>query len=363
MTDKQMWPDRRLTELFGIEHPIIQAPMAGPSTPELAAAVSNAGGLGSLAFAMLSSDQANAQIARLRMLSNAVFNVNFFCHRSAPQSADAEARWRSRLAPYYQRFGLDPAAPTLVNNRMPFDTPMCGLVVATRPKVVSFHFGLPEPALLEKVKSTGAVVLSSATTVAEARWLETHGADAIIAQGYEAGGHRGMFLSSDPATQVGTMALVPQIVDAVRVPVIAAGGIADARGIAAAFALGAAGVQIGTAYLQCPEAKVSPLHRAALSRATDDTTALTNVFTGRPARGIVNRVMREIGPISEAAPLFPRAATAMAPLRTAAETQDLDDFTPLWSGQSAKLGRTKGAGDLTRDLASETLAIIQGIRR
>src|SRR5882762_3255120 len=227
--ETQMWPDRRLTELFGIEHPIIQAPMAGPLTPELAAAVSNAGGLGSLAFAMLGLDQANAQIARLRTLSNAVFNVNFFCHRSAPQSVDTEARWRSRLAPYYQQFGLDLAAPTLANNRMPFDTAMCGLVVATRPKVVSFHFGLPEPALLEKVKSTGAIVLSSATTVAEARWLETHGADAIIAQGYEAGGHRGMFLTSDLATQVGTMALVPQVADAVRVPAIAAGGIGDAR--------------------------------------------------------------------------------------------------------------------------------------
>jgi nitronate monooxygenase len=361
--ETQMWPDRRLTDLLGTEHPIIQAPMAGPSTPELAAAVSNAGGLGSLAFAMLNPDQANAEIGRLRALTNGVFNINFFCHRVAPQAVEAEARWRALLAPYYQQLGLDLAAQVPATARMPFDAAMCDLVVASRPKVVSFHFGLPEAALLEKVKSTGAVVLGSATTVTEARWLEAHGADAIIAQGYEAGGHRGMFLTSDLATQVGTMALVPQIADAVRVPVIAAGGIGDARGIVAALALGAAGVQIGTIYLRCPEAKVSSLHRAALDRVIDDSTALTNIFTGRPARGIVNRAMQEIGPISDAAPAFPHAATAMAPLRAAAEAQGLDDFTPLWSGQSARLGHLLSAGDLTRGLASDTLAKLLGVRQ
>jgi nitronate monooxygenase len=222
--------------------------------------------------------------------------------------------------------------------------------------LVSFHFGLPEQNLLERVRATGAKIISSATTVEEARWLEDQGCDAIIAQGYEAGGHRGMFLSQDITTQVGTMALVPQVVDAVQVPVIAAGGIADARGIAAAFALGASGVQIGTAYLFCPEAKVSPLHREALRRARDNDTVLTNVFTGRPARGIANRIVREAGPMSDLAPEFPLAASAIAPVRAKAEQAGLGDFSPLWSGQAAALAREIPACELTRQLAADTLA-------
>ena len=355
-----MWPDRRLTDLLDIKHPIIQAPMAGPSTPELAAAVSNAGGLGSLAFAMLTAEQAASEVARLRVLTNKGFNVNFFCHQSPIPDAAVEVGWRSMLAPYYRELGLDPSAPSPAASRMPFDSAMCDLVLSAGPKVVSFHFGLPEATLLERVKAVGITVLSSATTVAEARWLEAHGADAIIAQGYEAGGHRGMFLSTDVATQAGTMALVPQIVDAVRVPVIAAGGIGDARGIVAALALGAAGVQLGTAYLHCPEAKVSALHRAALGQASDDATALTNVFTGRPARGIVNRAIRELGPISDRAPQFPLPAASIGPLRTASEARDLDDFTPLWSGQSAGLGRRMSASELTTRLAHQTQEKLRG---
>jgi nitronate monooxygenase len=233
---------------------------------------------------------------------------------------------------------------------------MCDLVEEFAPEVVSFHFGLPEQSLLERVRATGAKIISSGTTVEEARWLEGQGCDAIIAQGYEAGGHRGMFLSQDITTQAGTMALVPQVVDAVKVPVIAAGGIADARGIAAAFALGASAVQIGTAYLFCPEAKVSQLHREALRRARDNDTILTNVFTGRPARGIVNRIAREAGPMSDLAPEFPLAACAIAPLRATAEQAGSGDFSPLWSGQAAALAREVPAGELTRELAAETLA-------
>ena len=354
-----MWHDRRLIDLFGIEHPIIQAPMAGPSTPELAAAVSNAGGLGSLAFAMSTVEQARADFARVRSLTNKTYSVNFFCHTPPLPDAAAEARWRKRLAAFAIEQGLDPEAPLPTANRTPFDAAMCDLVVANRPRIVSFHFGLPEPRLLEPVKAAGCIVVSSATTVAEARWLEAHGADAIIAQGFEAGGHRGMFLTSDLAGQVGTMALVPQVVDAVKVPVIAAGGIGDARGIAAALALGAAGAQLGTAYLFTPEAKVSALHRAALAAGRDDGTALTNVFTGRPARGLINRVMREVGPISADAPQFPLAAGAMAPLRAAAETKGSSDFTPLWSGQASALGLAMGAAALTQKLATETLARVR----
>jgi nitronate monooxygenase len=232
---------------------------------------------------------------------------------------------------------------------------MCDLVMESHPKVVSFHFGLPNKNLLARVRTAGAKIISSATSVDEARWLEDQGCDAIIAQGYEAGGHRGIFLTNDVSTQVGTLALVPQVVDAVKVPVIAAGGIADARGIVAAFALGASAVQIGTAYLLCPEAKISAVHRQALRNAKDNQTVLTNVFTGRPARGIANRLVREVGPMSDVAPDFPLAAAALAPLRAKSEMAGSADFTPLWSGQAARLTRELPAAELTKRLAAEAL--------
>src|SRR5262249_18453723 len=228
-----------------------------------------------------------------------------------------------------------------------------------KPNVVSFHFGLPAPALLDRVKREGFTIFSSATTVQEARWLAEHGVDAVIAQGLEAGGHRGMFLTGDIPAQVGALALVPQIVDVVDVPVIAAGGITDARGIAAAFALGAAAVQMGTAFLHCPEAKISKPHRAALQSAQADGTALTNLMTGRPARGFVNCLMREVGPINAIAPEFPLAAGALAPLRQKAEAMGSGDFSALWSGQAAALGRAMPAGELTRKLAAEALERMQ----
>lgn len=349
------WPDTRLQDLFGIELPIVQAPMAGPVFSEMVIAVSEAGGLGSLPCATLSPEQVRAEMRLVRQGTARPVNLNFFCHRPPQPDPVREARWKERLAPYYAEFGLDPAAPTPVSSRAPFDAALCALVEELRPEVVSFHFGLPAPELLARVRATGARIVSSATTVAEARWLEARGCDAIIAQGWEAGGHRGLFLTEDVAAQVGTMALVPQVADAVKVPVIAAGGIGDARGIAAAFALGAAGVQLGTAYLFCPEARVSPVHRQALRSARDDQTVLTNVFTGRPARGLVNRVVREVGPLSELAPSFPLAGGALAPLRAASEPAGSGDFMPLWSGQAARLGRELPAGELTRRLAAETL--------
>lgn len=349
-----MWPDRRLLDLVHIEHPIIQAPMAGAMDFELAAAA-EAGALGSLPCAMLTADEVREQAARIRARTKKPINLNFFCHTPPVPDNAREAAWRDRLAPYYRELGLDPAAAAKGAGRAPFDSAMAEVVEELRPDVVSFHFGLPEPALTERVRATGARIFSSATTVAEARRLAESGVDAIIAQGYEAGGHRGMFLTEDLASQVGTFALVPQIADAVAVPVIAAGAIADARGIAAAFALGAAGVQIGTAYLFCSESKVSPLHRQALKTANDDSTVLTNVMTGRPARGFVNRVVREIGPVSDIAPQFPLAAAALAPLRAAAEARGDSDFSAMWSGQAAPLGREIAAAELTRQLAAETL--------
>jgi nitronate monooxygenase len=354
-----MWPDRRLLDLLKIQHPIVQAPVAGAMDWTLAAEAAAAGALGSLPCAMLNVGQVREQMAKTRARTRNPINLNFFCHAPPMLNNAREARWRERLAPYYRELAIDPAAPIPSSNRSAFDATMCEVVEETKPEIVSFHFGLPEPRLLDRLKAGGFLIMSSATTADEARWLEEHGADVVIAQGFEAGGHRGMFLtqdmSADLARQAGTFALVPQVVDAVKVPVIAAGGITDARGIVAALALGAAGVQMGTAYLWCPEARISAPHRAALQSARDDGTAVTNLMTGRPARGIVNRVMREIGPISDVAPEFPLSAGALAPLRAKAEAQGSGDFSPMWAGQAAALGRPLPAGELTRVLAAEAL--------
>jgi nitronate monooxygenase len=351
-----MWPDRRLLQLFKTEFPIVLAPMAGVMDADLVIAAAQGGALGSLPCALLSVEKAREQINIIRQRVSAPVSMNFFCHRDVEVDPRREARWKQRLGLYYKELGLDPAAPINAANRAPFDAAMCALVEELKPEVVSFHFGLPDQALLKRVKAAGCVVISSATIVKEAIWLEENGADAIIAQGAEAGGHRGMFLTEDIAEQPGTFALVPQVVDAVKVPVIAAGGIADGRGIAAAFALGASGVQIGTAYLRCPESRVIAAARTALGQARDDSTVITNVMTGRPARGIANRVMREVGPISGDAPAFPHAATALAPLKAAAEKLGKVDFTNLWAGQAVRLGREMPAAELTRALAGAALA-------
>lgn len=346
------WPDTRILDLLGIELPIIQAPMAGATTAAMVIAAIKGGALGSLPCAMLTLEQVRQEVLSIRQASQGPLNLNFFCHQPPAPDAAREAAWKQALEPYYLELGVDFNAPTPVSNRAPFDEAGCALIEELRPEVVSFHFGLPPKPLLDRVKATGAKVLSSATTVAEAIWLEQHGCDAIIAMGYEAGGHRGMFLSDDLNTQVGTLALVPQIADAVSIPVIAAGGIGDGRGLAAALMLGASAAQVGTAYLFTPEAKVSPSHHQALRTAKDSDTALTNLFTGRPARGIVNRVMRELGPINAKAPAFPLAGGALMPLRA----KDEADFANLWSGQALGLGRDLSSAELTRRLAEQALA-------
>jgi nitronate monooxygenase len=358
-----MWPNRRLLDLLGIELPILQAPMAGANGSAMAIAVSEAGGLGSLPCAMLDAAKVRAELGIIRQRTSKPVNVNFFCHKPAAPDPGRDAAWKAHLAPYYTELGVDARASAPAVNRAPFDEAMCEIVEDLKPEVVSFHFGLPAPALLSRAKAAGCIVLSSATTAAEARWLEDGGCDAIIAQGSEAGGHRGMFLTNNVATQAGTFALVPQVVDAVKLPVIAAGGIADGRGIAAAFALGAAGAQIGTAYLFTPESLISDLHRTALHAARDDQTALTNVFTGRPARGLMNRLMREIGPMSDTAPAFPTAGGALAPLKAKAEVAGSSDFSALWSGQAASLCRDIAAGDLTRQLAEDAAQRLKTLAR
>ncbi|MBY3252705.1 nitronate monooxygenase [Rhizobium laguerreae] len=352
------WPDRRILDLFGIELPIIQAPMAGATTVDMVVAAAEAGGLGSLPSAQLNAEGLRQALTEIRTATKSPVNVNFFSHVPPPGDPAAQMRWRALLAPYFVEVGLDPAAPIAAAGRAPFDSSFCTVVEELKPEIVSFHFGLPEKALVHRVKATGARIISSATTVAEAVWLEANGVDAVIAMGFEAGGHRGNFLAQDMATQVGTMALVPQVVNAVRVPVIAAGGIADGRGVAAALMLGASAVQVGTAYLFCPEAKIPAVQAEALASARDDSTAITNVFTGHPARGVVNRLMRELGPISESVPAFPTAGGALVPIRAIAEAESRNDFTNLWSGQAASLALRVGAEELTRELYQSALDVI-----
>jgi nitronate monooxygenase len=344
--------ERHWLQTLRVELPVIQAPMAGAHDEELACAVALAGGLGSLPCALVSSAVVGQQVEKYRQRTRAPVNLNFFCHLPPPPSLEALAQWRARLEPYYRELQL-PDAESPAASRRPFDAETCELVEQLRPEVVSFHFGLPEPALLERVRASGANILCSATSVAEARALEAAGAHAIIAQGAEAGGHRGTFLTSGAGdAELGTFALLPQIVDAVKLPVIAAGGVADARGVAAARALGASAVQVGTAYLRCRESRISAVYRQALERAADDATRFTNLFSGRRARGIVNRLMRELGPIGEGVPPFPLASAALAPLRARAEASGSGDFSPLWAGQAAPLGTATSADELTRRLGS-----------
>jgi len=345
------WPDRRFIDLVGTEHPIVQAPMAAAGGVELCVAAMQGGALGSLPCALLSPDQVREQVAEVRSRVTAAIDLNFFCHEM-PEGADDSA-WVSLLSPYYEEYGASPGngAPL----RLPFDADMCAAVEELRPEVVSFHFGLPEPALLDRVKAAGAIVLSSATTVEEARWLEERGVDAIIAQGFEAGGHTARFLGSDPAEAVGLFALLPRIVDAVAVPVIAAGGIADGRGIAAAFVLGASAVQLGTAYLHCPETPISRAHRDGLH---EGHTVFTNLMTGGLARGFRGRLIDDLGPVRAEAPPYPLASNALAPIRATAEKQGEFGFGPMWAGQAAPLGQPLPAADLTRKLAADALAIL-----
>jgi nitronate monooxygenase len=354
------WPSRELLELLGVTHPIIQAPMSGYVGPALVAAVSNAGALGSLGCGPLPPQAVRDQIEEIRRTSNRPFNLNFFVHTAPRIDARVAGRVRERLAVYYDELGVG-AVPEPLDPLPRFDEERLQLILDLRPRVVSFHFGLPPSEMLTRIKHAGCVVLSSATTVAEAKALEAQGADAIIAQGFEAGGHRGTFTSGGGAGLIGTMALVPQVVDAVRVPVIAAGGIADGSGIAAAFALGAAGVQIGTAFLGCPEATVSGHYREALHRAADEDTRLTRVFTGRPARALRNRLIDEMGDAETLE--FPVQLSLMQGLFRANGEASRVGFPPLWAGQAVPLTRDLPAARLIEAFVAESwdrLRLISG---
>lgn len=334
---------------LGTHWPLIQAPMAGAQDARLAIAVGQAGALGSLPAAMLDAASLERELQLLQAAGHPC-NVNFFVHTPPAADAARKTRWLASLAPYYAELGLDPGQTAAGGGRRPFSHEAAEVLEAFRPSVVSFHFGLPAPDLLARVKAMGSLVLSSATTVREALWLQAHGADAVIAQGLEAGGHRGHFLDKDPALQANTLPLLTRLVAALDIPVIAAGGIADAEGVRAAMDLGASAVQAGTVFLLCDEARTSAVHRLAL-RDLQAPTALTNLFTGGLARGIVNRVMREQGPVSDIAPPFPLATAAIGPLRAKAEASGLGDFSPLWSGTNRSGCHAGPAADVVRALA------------
>lgn len=355
-----MWRDRKILDLFGIKTPIIQAPMAGAAGSALAIAVSKAGGLGSIACPMLSLEQIKKEVDIFKeSCPGSPLNLNFFCHEDLPLTAEAESVWKNELKRYYDEFGIDINQKVSTVERRPFNEETCSLVEELKPEIISFHFGLPSNDLMKRVKVIGSKIISSATTVEEAIWLEEKGCDAIIAQGFEAGGHRAIFLKNDISTQIGTAALVPLIRDAIKLPVIASGGISDARGIVAALNLGASAVQIGTAYLFTPEATISSIHRAALNSEAAQETALTNIFSGRPARGVMNRIMREIGPMTKKAPPFPHAVIALAPLKHFTEKQGSPDFMSLWAGQAAGLCRRDlNAYELTKELEKEALSLL-----
>jgi nitronate monooxygenase len=350
-----MWPDNKLRDLFAIDLPIIQAPMAGSSGLEMAVAVSSAGGLGSLACAPFDAGRLRSLLTEVYGRTNRPLNVNFFAHDMPKDDIDSDTKWLGRLSGYYAELGLESPKSLSSSPIQPFDAARCAVVEEFAPSVVSFHFGLPEPALVSRVKGVGCKIISSATTVTEARWLAANGCDAIIAQGYEAGGHRGMFLTENLGSQMGTLSLVPQVADAIDVPIIAAGGIGDARGIVAAFALGASAVQIGTAYLFTDEATISPVYRQSLEDSANIETTVCNVISGRPTRVLTNRMIRDLGPMSQDAPAFPKGFNSTGPLRTAAEANGKRDFSAHYCGQSAALGQRKTAYSLTRDLASHAL--------
>lgn len=354
-----MWPTTKLQDLLSIEHPIIQAPMGGAVDFALVTAVAKSGGLGSLPCAAATPIVLNKILERAKDVVDLSININFFAHETTNNDAKRDASWLASLAPYYKEYDCQQPASLDPGSLTPFDEERCSIIEKLPPKVVSFHFGLPHDCLVERVKRTGAKVMSSATTVEEAVWLEKNGCDIIIAQGFEAGGHRGMFLTKDLSEQIGTFALVPQIVDAVSIPVIAAGGIGDGRGIAASLALGAVGVQIGSAYLFTREATIDEHYRRALSSENNANTVVTNVISGRPTRIARTRLTEDLGPISLSAAEFPRGFAAIDPLERRALTRGRTDFCAHYFGQATPLGHPTSAEDLTQELVVQTQTVLE----
>jgi nitronate monooxygenase len=352
-----------LTAMLGIEHPIILAPMAGgPSTPALAAAVSNAGGLGLLGAAYLSPEALRREIGEVRSLTDRPFGVNLFVPEAPDVAPEAVARAQALLDPYRAELGLPPS-PLVARHGESFDEQVA-VVVEERVPVFSFTFGALPAGRIAALRDAGIRVVGTATTVAEGRALAEAGVDAVVAQGSEAGGHRGTF-DADEAhllrALVGTLALVPQMVDALRVPVIAAGGIMDGRGLVAALALGAAAAQMGTAFLACAECGANAAHKAAVLAATDESTVITRAFSGRPARGIANRVSEELRPHAAELPPFPALNALTRDIRQAAARQGRAEYLSLWAGQAAALATSRPAAEVVREVLAQAERVRRGL--
>ncbi len=347
------WKTNALTERFGIRLPIVLSPMGAPGTPKMAAAVTNAGGLGSLGCWLMSADSVREHCRAMRGLTNGAFNINFFAHQEPKADAKRGEAMRATLKPYYDELGLGDVPSAKVPHPS-FDKARLDVLLDEKPPVVSFHLGLPEKRTLKALKDQGILIIASATTVEEARMVEAAGFDAVVAQGFEAGGTRGTFAGPYEAGEIGMLALVPQVVDAVKVPVIAAGGIADGRGIAAALMLGASAVQMGTAFLTCPESAVAPVWRKALVEARDHGTRLTAAFHGRPSRGIENRYVREMAGKEAMFPGFPIPYAFTGPLGKASADKGSPDFLSMAAGQAAALSRSLPAAELVETLVRET---------
>ena len=344
-----MWSRNAFTDRLNLKWPILQAPMGWLSTPALAAAVSNAGGLGGLGMWGFSAEDAERRVAGFRQQSGGSLNVNYPLWPEPKITAETSEAMRKRLQPYYDAHGLG-SVPQPLGAASEVSREHLAMLLRAKPQVVSFHFGLPQPEVMNAIKSSGIFIICSATTVAEARILEDRGVNAVIAQGTEAGGHRGTFTGVDMSMQAGLFALLPQVVDAVKVPVIAAGGVADSRQVAAAFMLGASAVQMGTAFLRCEEANVLDAHRAALREASDACTVVTDMVTGRPARYIRNKLTDDLIESGLEPVSFPAQMSLTAPLGPTGERE----VTTLFAGQSAALGRDTNATELVELLGQET---------
>lgn len=338
-----------------VPQPVIQAPMVGVSTPELAAAVSDAGGLGSIGIGASSVDAARAMIESTYQLTSKPFNVNVFCHQPAQADAEREANWLAHLRPFFDEFDAEAPAtlelpyPSFVENRA-----MLEMLLETQPAVVSFHFGLPDQDWIEQLKASGITLLATATNLAEAYRIQDAGLAGIVAQGREAGGHSGVFEPERGDPDVGTLPLVRLIAAQCKLPVIAAGGIMDGRGIRAARQLGAVGVQMGTAFILCPESAADSEYRALFKRGPDVKTRITSVISGRPARGFVDRWWREVDSDQEPElPDYPVAYVAGKALKAAARKAGQHTFDACWAGQGAALARELPAGELVRRLGDE----------
>jgi len=355
-----VWSQNNFTKALNIKYPIIQAPMASAASIELASEVSNAGGLGSLGLSYHKIENILPDYKKILSKTNHSINLNFMTHKEPSKNDIKAKKYMNEVKKYYEEYKVA-EIPNLINTTETFNKEHLELLLEMNPKVVSFHFGLPQQDYILSIKNQNIYIISSATTVKEAKILEDSGADAIIAQGYEAGGHRGTFASSYKEGEIGLFSLLPQVVEATSLPVIAAGGIANGKGIAAALMLGAQGVQIGTAFLSCPEASVHPLWQDAISNASTRDTRITSAFTGRPARGIVNRLVIDMENKNDIIPDFPTVGSVIKPLANIAATNGKDDFLSLWAGQSAPMNRNISASELIELLAEETSLIFNNL--